>query len=67
VIYNHIEFSLQEGKDGAWRFEYTIGQLIKTGELVVSSHAVAARKVRQKIDRDLRMQYLAQRERGIQF
>jgi hypothetical protein len=67
VIYNRIEFSLQEWEAGVWRWEYMIGQLIKTGELLASSRAVAVRKVRQKIDRDLRMQYLAQRERRIQF
>jgi hypothetical protein len=67
VMHNNIEFLVQEGDAGAWRWEYTIGELIKSGEFVVSSRKIAARKVRQKIDRDLRMQYLSQRERGIRI
>ena len=66
-MHNNIEFFLLEGDAGAWRWEHTIGELIKSGELVVSSRKMAARKVRQKIDRDLRMQYLLQRERGIRL
>jgi hypothetical protein len=65
-MHNNIEFLVQEDA-GAWRWEYTIGELIKSGEFVVSSRKIAARKVRQMIDRDLRMQYLSQRERGIRI
>jgi hypothetical protein len=66
-MHNNIEFLVQEDDPGVWRWEYTIGELIKSGEFVVSSRKIAARKVRQKIDRDLRMQYLSQRERGIRI
>jgi hypothetical protein len=66
-MHNNIEFLVQEDDAGVWRWEYTIGELIKSGEFVVSSRKIAARKVRQKIDRDLRMQYLSQRERGIRI
>lgn len=67
MLHNNIEFSVHEGDAGAWRWEYTIGELIKSGEFVVSSRVIAARKVRQKIDRDLRMQYLSQRDRTIRI
>jgi hypothetical protein len=67
VMHNNIEFLVQEDDAGVWRWEYTIGELIKSGEFAVSSRKIAARKVRQKIDRDLRMQYLSQRERGIRI
>lgn len=66
-MHNNIEFLVQEDDAGVWRWEYTIGELIKSGEFAVSSRKIAARKVRQKIDRDLRMQYLSQRERGIRI
>lgn len=67
MVHNNIEFSVREREAGAWRWEYTIGSLIKSGEFFASSHTVAARKVRQQIDRDLRMLYRSQRERGIQI
>jgi hypothetical protein len=65
VLHNNIEFSVQEREAGIWRWEYTIGELIKSGELVVSSRVMASRKVRQQIDRDLRTLYRSQRERGV--
>jgi hypothetical protein len=67
VVHNNIEFAVQEREAGVWRWEYTIGDLIKSGELVVSSRVMASRKVRQQIDRDLRILYRSQRERGIQI
>jgi hypothetical protein len=66
VVHNNIEFSVQEWEAGVWRWEYTIGELIKSGEVVVSSRVMASRKVRQQINRDLRILYRSQRERGIQ-
>jgi hypothetical protein len=66
-MHNNIEFLVQERDAGAWHWEYTIGELIKSGEFVVSSRKIAARKVRQMIERDLRMQYLLQRDRGIRL
>jgi hypothetical protein len=67
VVHNNIEFSVQEREAGVWRWQYAIGELIKSGELVVSSRLVAYRKIRQQIDRDLRMLYRSQRERGIRI
>jgi hypothetical protein len=67
MVHNNIEFSVHEREAGVWRWEYTIGELIKSGELIVSSRVMASRKVRQQIDRDLRILYRAQRERGIQI
>ena len=67
MVHNNIKFSVQEREAGVWRWEYTIGELIKSGELIVSSRVMASRKVRQQIDRDLRILYRAQRERGIQI
>jgi hypothetical protein len=67
VVHNNIEFSVQEREAGVWRWEYAIGELIKSGELFVSSRVMASRKVRQQIDRDLRTLYLSQRERGIRI
>jgi hypothetical protein len=67
VVHNNIEFSVQEREVGVWRWQYAIGELIKSGELVVSSRLVASRKIRQQIDRDLRMLYRSQRERGIRI
>jgi hypothetical protein len=67
VVHNNIEFSVLEREAGVWRWEYTIGELIKSGEVVVSSRVMASRKVRQQINRDLRILYRSQRERGIQI
>jgi hypothetical protein len=67
VVHNNIEFSVLEREAGVWRWEYTIGALIKSGEVVVSSRVMASRKVRQQINRDLRILYRSQRERGIQI
>ena len=67
MVHNNIEFSVHEREAGVWRWEYTIGELIKSGELIVSSRVMASRKVRQQIDRDLRILYRAQRQRGIQI
>jgi hypothetical protein len=67
VVHNNIEFSVQKQEAGVWRWEYAIGELIKSGELIVSSRVTASRKVRQQIDRDLRMLYRSQRERGIRI
>jgi hypothetical protein len=67
VVHNNIEFLVQQCEAGVWRWEYTIGELIKSGEVVVSSRVIASRKVRQQIDRDLRNLYLSQRERGIRI
>ena len=67
MVHNNIEFLVQQCEAGVWRWEYTIGELIKSGEVVVSSRVIASRKVRQQIDRDLRNLYLSQRERGIQI
>ena len=67
MVHNNIEFSVLEREAGVWRWEYTIGELIKSGEVVVSSRAMASRKVRQQINRDLRILYRSQRERGIQI
>ena len=64
MVHNNIQFSVQEREAGIWRWEYTIGELIKSGELVVSTRVVASR---QQIDRDLRSLYRSQRERGIRF
>jgi hypothetical protein len=67
VVHNNIEFSVQEREADVWRWEYAIGSLIKSGEIIVSSRVMASRKVRQQIDRDLRMLYRSQRERGIRI
>jgi hypothetical protein len=67
VVHNNIEFLVQQCEAGVWRWEYTIGELIKSGEVVVSSRVIASRKVRQQIDRDLRNLYLSQREQGIRI
>jgi hypothetical protein len=67
VVHNNIEFSVQEREVGVWRWQYAIGELIKSGEFVVASRLVASRKIRQQIDRDLRMLYRSQRERGIRI
>jgi hypothetical protein len=67
VVHNNIEFSVQKREAGVWRWEYTIGELIKSGELVVSTRVMASRKIRQQIDRDLRILFRSQRQRGIRF
>jgi hypothetical protein len=65
VHHKGIVFSLREGEPGLWRWQYTFAAQIKSGELRTSTGSVAARKVRQMIARDLRIQYILQRERGI--
>jgi hypothetical protein len=67
MVHNNIEFSVQQREAGVWCWEYTIGELIKSGELIVSSRLVASRKVRQQIDRDLRTLYRSQREREMRI
>ena len=60
-----IVFTLKEGQLGVWRWEYTFAAQIKSGVLKTSSGLLAARKVRQMIARDLRVQYIQQRGRDI--
>ena len=67
MVHNNIEFSVQEQEAGVWRWQYKLGEMIKSGDLIVSSRTMASRKVRQQIDRDLRMLYRSQRERGIRI
>ena len=54
MVHNNIEFSVLEREAGVWRWEYTIGELIKSGEVVVSSRVMASRKVRQQISNPTR-------------
>jgi hypothetical protein len=65
VHHKGIVYSLKEGELGVWKWQYTFAAQIKSGELRTSTASVAARKVRQLIDRDLRLQYIQQRGRGI--
>jgi hypothetical protein len=65
VHHKGIIYSLKEGEVGVWKWQYTFAAQIKSGELRTSAASIAARKVRQLIDRDLRFQYVEQRERGI--
>jgi hypothetical protein len=67
MVHNNIQLSVQERQPGVWRWEYVVGEMVKLGELFLSSRVMASRKVRQQIDRNLRSPYRAQRERGIQI
>jgi hypothetical protein len=65
VHHKGIVFALKEREPGLWWWQYTFAAQIKSGELRTSTGSLAARKVRQMIARDLRVQYIAQRGRGI--
>ena len=62
MVHKGIRFTVERaaGAD-VWIWEYRIGPQTKTGRLNLYAREVAVRRVRQKIDRDLRDQYLQQR------
>jgi hypothetical protein len=59
MVHKGIHFTIEEAAEvGAWIWEYKIGAQIKSGRIVTGFHELAIRRVRQKIDRDLRELHL---------
>ena len=58
-------FFLQEIEKDVWKWEYAIGPQTQSGTFPATTRAKATRRVHQKMNRDLRIQYLAQRDRGV--
>jgi hypothetical protein len=49
-----IEFTLVQIEPGLWRWRFQIGETVKTGKTETSLMGMAARRVQQRIDRELR-------------
>jgi hypothetical protein len=48
-----IEFTLMQVQPGLWKWQFQIGDIIMTGKTQSSLMGIAARKVQQRIDREL--------------
>lgn len=65
MLHRDVAFSFQEIEKDVWKWEYAIGPQIQSGTFPATTRVKAIRRVHQKMDRDLRIQYLAQRDRGV--
>src|SRR5438105_14812493 len=62
MVHKGIRFTVERATGSeVWIWEYKIGFRTKTGRLNFYPREVAIRRIRQKIDRDLREEYLQQR------
>ena len=48
-----VEFTLVQIEPGLWRWHFRIGETVKTGKTETSLMGMAARRVQQRIDREL--------------
>ena len=48
-----VEFTLMQVQPGLWKWQFQIGETITTGKTQSSLKGIAARRVQQRIDREL--------------
>ena len=48
-----VEFTLMQAQPGLWKWKFQIGETITTGKTQSSLMGIAARRVQQRIDREL--------------
>jgi hypothetical protein len=49
-----IEFTVEQVEPGLWKWQFQIGETVKTGETHSNLMGMAARRVQQRIDREPR-------------
>ena len=49
-----VEFTLAQVEPGWWRWQFQIGEIVKTGTTQTHLMGMAAHRVQQKIDHELR-------------
>jgi hypothetical protein len=54
MIRKGIEFTLVEAQPGLWKWRFRIGETVTTGRTETSLMGMAAHRVQQRIDRELR-------------
>jgi hypothetical protein len=57
-----VDFTLMQVEKGMWKWQFQIGKTITTGKTVSNLMGMAAHKVQQRIDRELRKQRELMRE-----
>jgi len=54
MIRKGIEFTLVEARPGLWKWSFRIGETVRTGRTETNLMGMAAHRVQQRIDRELR-------------
>ena len=54
MIRKGVEFTLSEAEPGLWQWRFQIGETIKTGRTETNLKGMAAHRVQQRIDLELR-------------
>ena len=54
MIRRGIEFTLVEAQPGLWRWSFQIGETVRTGKTETNLRGMAAHRVQQRIDQELR-------------
>ena len=49
-----VEFTVLQVEPGLWRWQFQIGETVRTGKTKTSLEGLAARRVQERIDRELR-------------
>jgi hypothetical protein len=50
-----IEFSLTQVEPGLWEWQFQVGETVKTGKTAAKLMGLAAHRVQQRIDQELRL------------
>jgi hypothetical protein len=56
MTYKGIDFSVASAAPGVWKWQFRIGNRIKTGKTETNINLLAIRRVHLRIDRELREQ-----------
>jgi hypothetical protein len=49
-----VEFSLMEAEPGVWKWQFQIGEIVTTGKTQSNLEGMAAHRVHERIDRELK-------------
>lgn len=61
MMHRGVEYTVTMSAPGVWKWQFRIGDTVKTGKTETNIRPLAIRRVRQRIDRELRK---AAREAG---
>ena len=54
MIYKGIEFTVTQAAPGIWKWQFRIGDKVKTGKTEAKLNLLAIRRVQLRIDRELK-------------
>ena len=54
MIHKGVEFTVTQAAPGVWRWQFRIGDKVKTGKTEAKLHLLAIRRVQLRIDRELK-------------